>query len=213
MAASSSLPGAGRHPVSASRGPRAPPSGPLRVLFVGNLIPRKGLLVLIAALGRLPRGTWRLTVVGSPVVDPGYAARVRRAVRDLGLQDSVRMRGQMDDAGLAAELRVHHVLAVPSLYEGFGIVYLEAMGFRRAFPSGPDTGVPRRSYGTGSQAAWCPRGMRLPSRMRCAVWQRIADGCRHLPAGPWRASVSSPAGAKEWRRRASTCTSWQRRPE
>ncbi len=37
--------------------------------------------------------------------------------------------GTLDDDSLAQALRTHHVLVVPSRYEGFGIVTLEAMGF------------------------------------------------------------------------------------
>ena len=37
--------------------------------------------------------------------------------------------GRLSDAELRAQLETHHVLAVPSSYEGFGIVYLEAMAY------------------------------------------------------------------------------------
>ena len=103
--------------------------GPLRVLFVGNIILRKGLHVLIEALGTIPGDQWRLTIVGGRGMDPAYATSVDRMIASRGLQGKVRMLGQLDDAFLAAALREHHVLAVPSEYEGFGIVYLEAMGF------------------------------------------------------------------------------------
>jgi glycosyltransferase involved in cell wall biosynthesis len=103
--------------------------GPLRVLFVGNLIPRKGLLTLLEALNTLPRERWALTVAGSREADPAHAAEVDRAVREHRMRDNVRMSGPLDDAALADAFRTHHVLAVPSRYEGFGIVYLEAMGF------------------------------------------------------------------------------------
>jgi len=108
---------------------RAADAPPLRVLFVGNLIPRKGLLTLLQALALSPRGEWQLTVVGSRTVDPAHARQVDRFVREHGLQHSVRMKDHLDDGQLADEFRAHHVLAVPSAYEGFGIVYLEAMGF------------------------------------------------------------------------------------
>jgi glycosyltransferase involved in cell wall biosynthesis len=136
---------------------RAGEAGPLRVLFVGTLIPRKGLLELVAALGRLPPAAWRLTVAGSSGVDPGYAERVRRAVKELDLQGNVRMCGHLADAGLAAELRVHHVLAVPSLYEGFGIVYLEAMGFG-VVPIGARTGGAAEVIRDGESGCLVPPG-------------------------------------------------------
>jgi glycosyltransferase involved in cell wall biosynthesis len=108
---------------------RAADAPPLRVLFVGSLIPRKGLLTLLQALALSERGEWRLTVVGSRTVDPAHARQVDRFVKERGLQDLVWLKDHLDDGQLAEEFRAHHVLAVPSAYEGFGIVYLEAMGF------------------------------------------------------------------------------------
>ncbi len=116
-------PGLSREAIAARAG-----EGPLRVLFVGNLLPRKGLHVLVTGLARLPAGDWRLTVVGGPA-DCGYAAAIRRLVDRSGRADAVTMTGRLDDDELAAEFRRHHVLAVPSTYEAFGIVYLEGMGF------------------------------------------------------------------------------------
>jgi glycosyltransferase involved in cell wall biosynthesis len=100
---------------------------PLRVVFVGNIIPRKGLQTLVSGLAAADTDA-ELTVVGRPV-DADYAATVRRSVRRKGLSDRVRLAGELSDEDLAATLRSSHVLAVPSRYEGFGIVYLEGMSF------------------------------------------------------------------------------------
>lgn len=103
-------------------------AGPLRLLFAGNLIPRKGLHTLLEAVARLP-GEWEVAVAGSPAADPRYAraqvARVERA----GLGERVRFLGPLPDADLAALMARSHVLVVPSSYEGFGIVYIEGMAF------------------------------------------------------------------------------------
>ena len=101
--------------------------GPLRLLFVGNITPRKGLDTLIDGLASAD-GTVELTVVGRPV-DEGYVSRCRDRVADHGLSERVTFTGGVDDNTLADAFREHHVLAVPSRYEGYGIVYLEAMGF------------------------------------------------------------------------------------
>ncbi len=101
---------------------------PLRLLFVGNLIPRKGLHVLLKALAQVA-GDWRLRIVGSPIVDPAYARRLRDVARRLGLSDRVTWCGVPADGALAAEMAAADVLAMPSEYEGFGIVYVEGMGF------------------------------------------------------------------------------------
>ncbi|MYC93990.1 MAG: glycosyltransferase family 4 protein [Caldilineaceae bacterium SB0661_bin_32] len=102
--------------------------GPLRILFVGNLIPRKGLHNLINALSRLPESDWMLDVVGDEAVDSAYAAALRRQIGAAGLKDNIRLHGRVSDEELAQRYRAAHLLAVLS-YEGFGIVYLEAMAF------------------------------------------------------------------------------------
>lgn len=104
--------------------------GPLRLLFVGNLIPRKGLHVLLAALDSLPPGLCCLDIVGRPDADPAYAAVIQRQIAaSPRLPEAVRLLGRLDDAGLRGCLAGSHVLAAPSSYEGFGIVYLEGMAF------------------------------------------------------------------------------------
>ena len=107
---------------------RAKEPGPLRVLFLGNLIPRKGLHTLIEAIGRL-RLAVELEVVGSLTFDPAYAQRMQRMAAGTGPDARVRFHGALDQDRLAALLETCHVLAVPSSYEGFGIVYLEGMAF------------------------------------------------------------------------------------
>lgn len=108
---------------------RALGSGPLQVLFLGNLIPRKGLHTLLAALEQLDTAQWRLSVVGSPSIDPAYARRMHRRVQSGCLAGRVVFHGALDGDALAKLLRSSHLLAVPSSYEGFGIVYLEGMSF------------------------------------------------------------------------------------
>lgn len=124
------------HVVATPGGDRfAPPAtgerdwraGPLRLLFVGNLIPRKGLHLLLAALASL-RAEWRLSVVGR-AADPAYAWRMAARASRPPLAGRVAWCGGLSDAALAVEMAAAHVMVVPSDYEGFGIVYLEGMAF------------------------------------------------------------------------------------
>lgn len=108
---------------------RANEPGPLRVVFLGSLIPRKGLHTVLAALARMPAGSLTLEVIGSSAVDPAYSARVRTLAGDLHLNPGMAFRGQLPDEQVAEHLIRSHVLAVPSSHEGFGIVYLEGMSF------------------------------------------------------------------------------------
>lgn len=115
--------------MSAEAVARRARTGPLRLLFVGNLIPRKGMHTLLAALARLPDANWRLNIAGSLRIDPAYARRIYGLMDRYDLDKRVIWRGSLNDAGLAKELAAAHVLVVPSSYEGFGIVYLEGMAF------------------------------------------------------------------------------------
>ena len=101
--------------------------GPLRLLFIGNVIPRKGLHWVLDELERQPLDTWRLDVVGSLQVEPAYAAAQQRRARRLPAGADVHFWGALSDPALEEQLKTAQVLVVPSAYEGFGIVYLEAM--------------------------------------------------------------------------------------
>lgn len=103
--------------------------GPLRLLFLGNVIPRKGLHTLLEALHRVPQMEWELAVAGSLEMDNVYAAAMRRRVDRAGLSEQVRFLGPLDDQCLAGQMKASHLLVLPSSYEGFGIAYLEGMGF------------------------------------------------------------------------------------
>ncbi|OYR69619.1 glycosyl transferase family 1, partial [Halorubrum sp. E3] len=118
---------AGGEAADGSERGRGPGSEPLRVAFVGNLAPRKGLDTLVEGVAGADAAV-DLTVVGR-TVDESHVADVRRLVRERGLGDRVRFSGRLSDDELADALRASHVLAVPSRYEGFGIVYLEGMSF------------------------------------------------------------------------------------
>jgi glycosyltransferase involved in cell wall biosynthesis len=108
---------------------RAQKTGPLRLIFVGNVIPRKGLHILLQALEALPTRLCQLTVVGRLDVDKAYSNAIRRRIERGGLGDSVHLSGSLSEERLTDSLRSSQLLVVPSFYEGFGIVYLEGMSF------------------------------------------------------------------------------------
>ena len=101
---------------------------PLRVLFVGTVSPRKGTVTLIDALSSL-EGVWKADIVGRLDAHPRYVDRVRERIRSADLEDRVTIHGTVPDRELAQLFEHAHVLAVPSRYESFGMVYLEAMEY------------------------------------------------------------------------------------
>jgi glycosyltransferase involved in cell wall biosynthesis len=104
----------------------------LRILFLGNVIYRKGLHTVLEALSRLNwdgPSSYRLDVVGGLATEPVYAKQMQKFIDDNDLSSCVLLHGSLDKEPLVEKLRNAHILAVPSSYEGFGIVYLEGMGF------------------------------------------------------------------------------------
>ncbi len=147
LAASPSVvarPGADRLPVdfaSETIDARARAAGPLRVLFLGNLIPRKGLLTLVEAVALLPADSVQLHIVGSTEIDPHHTQKVRRRVGALRLARSVTFLGALDGEALARVMLESQVLAVPSSYEGYGMAYLEGMGYGLPAIAGTEGGA------------------------------------------------------------------------
>ena len=101
----------------------------LNIIFIGNLIPRKQLIVLVEALSLIETDLWHLDVVGKTDVDSRYFDNVITLVNNLDLRDRITFSGALSDRELSERLNDSDILAVPSSWEGFGIVYLEGMGF------------------------------------------------------------------------------------
>jgi glycosyltransferase involved in cell wall biosynthesis len=100
----------------------------LQILFLGNVIERKGLHTLLEAI-RLLTFNLQLGIVGSLTAEPSYAKQMQEFVVVNGLSFIVHFHGALDNDPLKQKLKQAHVLIVPSSYEGFGIVYLEGMAF------------------------------------------------------------------------------------
>jgi glycosyltransferase involved in cell wall biosynthesis len=109
--------------------PRARGSGGREVglLCVASLTPRKGHLVLLAALAGLQDLAWRLVCVGSAERDPATAAAIRAAIAAHGLAERVRLVPEQDAAGLAAYYDAADLFVLASHHEGYGMVLAEAL--------------------------------------------------------------------------------------
>lgn len=106
-------------------GEPATSSTPL-ILSVGILHPRKGHDILLHALARLRHREWRAVIVG-PAHDAGHAADLARLHEGFGLSGRVRLAGQVAGDELARLYRDAAIFALATRYEGYGIVFDEAM--------------------------------------------------------------------------------------
>lgn len=162
---------------------RAGEPGPLRALFLGGLSPRKGLETLLEAASSLPRTALQLSVVGDATRHPGYARAMRRIVREKNLESQVTFFGPLTDAEVQRRLRWSHLLCVPSRYEGFGIVYLEAMGYG-VVPIGGAVGGAAEIIEDGETGYLLPPGdhERLADILRSLAHDRERLACMAIKA-------------------------------
>ena len=108
---------------------RAFQPGPLRLLFVGSLLPGKQLHTLIHSLADLPPSMWRLTVVGNDALDKAYVKRVKRLVAKKNLAEQIVFTGLLSGHEVAEYMNRSHLLVMPCSHEGFGMAYIEGMAF------------------------------------------------------------------------------------
>jgi len=101
----------------------------VKLIFVGAIQQRKGVIELIHALSKVTYSDIVLSLVGDKDQRPEYVAKVKDVIRDSNLNHRVHLCGRVS----AEELyRLYHeadIFVLPSFHEGYGIVVMEAMQF------------------------------------------------------------------------------------
>ena len=103
-------------------------SYPPHLLAVAALLPNKDQSLLLAALSELTDLPWTASLVGADTADPDYAARLRDEADGLGLQDRVRIPGELRGGALDAEWAAADLSLLISRAETFGLVVTESIG-------------------------------------------------------------------------------------
>jgi alpha-maltose-1-phosphate synthase len=127
--------GAPLRPASAPRRVEREGAGPLRVIFVGSLGQRKGLSYLFEACRSLGPVV-ELTVIGTLPLETCAALEIELK------RERVRWIPSCPHAQVLAEMAAHDVFVFPSLFEGFGLVLLEAMAMGLPIIATPHTAAP-----------------------------------------------------------------------
>ena len=98
------------------------------ILFVGRLEQAKGADLLVRSLPLIEsRSDANLWIVGGDERDEEERSRLRQLAAKSGVEDRVRFASAVDRQGLPDLYRAAAVCAVPSAYESFGLVAVEAM--------------------------------------------------------------------------------------
>jgi glycosyltransferase involved in cell wall biosynthesis len=95
----------------------------VKFIFVGQLIQRKGLDILINSLGEITNGKWCLDIYGSGIEEAQYRAQVNR----LNLADKINFKGVISNEFLRNRLSEYNTLILPSRFDGWGAVVNEAI--------------------------------------------------------------------------------------
>jgi glycosyltransferase involved in cell wall biosynthesis len=100
---------------------------PVHIVSVGSITPRKGHDALALALARLKRLPWRCTIAGDATRDPATAAALEALIAREGLARRIAFAGALATEALDALYDGADIFALATRYEGFGMVFTEAM--------------------------------------------------------------------------------------
>lgn len=183
----------GTEPVESARAPITPPL----ILSVGIQHPRKGHDVLLQALARLRHLEWTAVIAGKEY-DIAYATQLARLHHDLGLGDRVRLAGYVSDVELKTLYRTASIFALATRFEGYGLVFDEALAH----------GLPIVSCRTGAVPQTVPAaaGRLVAPDDAGAFADALADLLRDEEEYAARAEAAAVAGRKlpSWEDTAAT---------
>ncbi len=152
---------------------RAPFCAPLRVAFVGRLVPLKGVDMLLEAAAPLIRaGRLRLDIIGDGPELPSLRGQADR----LGISDGVDFPGWIEHARLAERLGRAHIFGFPSVREFGGGAVLEAMALGLV-PLVLDYGGPAELIPPGT-------GFTVPMGTRADIIRGLAGHLERVAACP-----------------------------
>lgn len=171
-------------------------SGAPVILSVGSLTPRKGHLALVSALAALARRRpdlgWRAVFAGPDDRAPETAAAVRAAIGAAGLLGRIELAGAVGQAELHRLYDGATIFALASRYEGYGMVFAEAMM----------RGLPIVACDAGAVRALTPDTAAILAPVEDAA--ALSSALESLLAAPERARAMGAAG----RAHALTIPGW-----
>ncbi len=103
-------------------------SAAVNLLAVGSITQRKGYDILIEVLASLKALPWQLTIAGASRSQAAFA-RLENDIERFHLQDRVAIAGAVTEARLTELYTNADVFVLASLFEGYGMVFGEAIAY------------------------------------------------------------------------------------
>ena len=146
-------------------------SAPVKFLFLGLVIPRKGIQHVLEAIARIPRSAAELTIVGGMKIPPRAFAPYA---------DRVTYIPTVPRADVPRIMSEHHVFLLPSYFEGAGITLYEALASgsaliqseRCAAAVTPETGIMLNEIST--ESVYRAMMTAIEDRDRLDAWRAAA---------------------------------------
>lgn len=110
-------------PVPTASAALPPAAGPVQILYIGQLIERKGIDILLRALGALSDLNWALTVIGSGDQKDALQA----LTEELKLENQVTFHSALENEAAMQKMAESDVFVLPSRHDGWGVVVNEAL--------------------------------------------------------------------------------------
>ena len=101
----------------------------VRLLSVGSIIPRKGFHDLLVALAPLADLPWNLSIAGETTRNAGAFEQLIADIMHFGFEGRVQVLGAVSDTELISLYSQADAFVLASLFEGYGMVYAEAMAY------------------------------------------------------------------------------------
>jgi glycosyltransferase involved in cell wall biosynthesis len=103
--------------------------GPVRILAVGAIVPRKGYDLLVRALAELRDLDWHLTIVGDRTRSREAVAELDRLINKLELSQQITCAGTVSSEQLDALHQNADLFAQFSWFEGYGMALADAIAY------------------------------------------------------------------------------------
>lgn len=101
----------------------------IKLLFVGTFYERKGLEILLKALEIINSDNWTLYLAGNIDGESIYTKKILRKIEEHLHSDKIMVLGRVSEEELVSLYHNSDIFVLTSIYEGFGLVVLEAQGY------------------------------------------------------------------------------------